>query len=270
MNNTHIVRESMVFYRSFFESVQTLPDDVFKKCVCDILNYGLNGEMPQSDGMEKAIFTLVKAQIDKNNQRWLNSKKSHGAVSSAQAVPSKIDSSKSSVETVETSETSETAETISEAESETKIEEKAEKKSECQPKKKNVFYPVPDKVLFSQIPPEREDFSRPENGSLDADNYKDSIPVNDLKEAVGEYNNVFLSLKEKDMLIKILGLDTYLESVEHLSKYIKRKPLYSSACHYEDLGGWVQNALKNQRNCQQPKKDDPFFGLNLEDFYEKP
>ena len=259
MNNTHIVRESMVFYRSFYESVQTLPADVFKKCVCDILNYGLNGEEPKSDGMERAIFTLVKAQIDKNNQRWLNSKKNHGSVTKKQS---------ETPENEEPEQNFEASETVSKPETEPVLQQ--QKQPQVSTKNENVFYPVPDEVLFSDIPPEMKDFNPYENGSLDEDYFGHSLPVNEIKEAVGEYNNVFLSVNEKDKLIKILGLETYLESVEHLSKYIKRKPQYSSACHYEDLRGWVQDAINKQKKSQVPKKDNPYFDLDFEDLYEKP
>ena len=65
-------RDSMVFYRSFFESVEDLDPEDFKRCVCSILQYGLDGIEPEVEGISKTVFKLVKPQIDKNNQRYLN------------------------------------------------------------------------------------------------------------------------------------------------------------------------------------------------------
>lgn len=41
-----------------------------------ILQYGLDGIEPEVDGISKTVFKLVKPQIDKNNQRYLNGLKS--------------------------------------------------------------------------------------------------------------------------------------------------------------------------------------------------
>ena len=62
----------MVFYRSFFESVEDLEPEEFKRCVSSILQYGLDGIEPDVEGISKTVFKLVKPQIDKNNQRYLN------------------------------------------------------------------------------------------------------------------------------------------------------------------------------------------------------
>lgn len=68
-----ILRDGMVFYRSFYEAVSDLPPEEFKESVMAILGYGLNGEEADVSGVAKAILTLVKPQIDKNNMRYKNS-----------------------------------------------------------------------------------------------------------------------------------------------------------------------------------------------------
>ena len=65
-------RDSMVFYRSFFESVEDLEPEEFKECVCTILKYGLDGVESEVSGIAKTVFKLAKPQIDKNNQRYMN------------------------------------------------------------------------------------------------------------------------------------------------------------------------------------------------------
>lgn len=67
-------RDGMVFYRSFYEAVKELPPDEFKRCVTALLDYGLDGTEPKTDGIEKTVYIMAKPQIDKNNQRYTNGK----------------------------------------------------------------------------------------------------------------------------------------------------------------------------------------------------
>ena len=68
-------RESMVFYKSFFDAIKDLPPEDFKKCACAILEYGLDGRKPVKNGLEKTVYLMAKPQIDKNNQRYENGKR---------------------------------------------------------------------------------------------------------------------------------------------------------------------------------------------------
>lgn len=47
------MRDSIVFYRSFYEAVKDLPADQFKACVKAIMDYGLDGTVPETCGIEK-------------------------------------------------------------------------------------------------------------------------------------------------------------------------------------------------------------------------
>nr|DAM79248.1 MAG TPA: DNA-binding domain protein [Caudoviricetes sp.] len=69
------MRESMVFYRSFYQAVEDLPPEEFKASVMAILGYGLDGKCEEVYGVSKSILALVKPQIDKNNKRYENSLK---------------------------------------------------------------------------------------------------------------------------------------------------------------------------------------------------
>lgn len=69
------MRDSVVFYRSFYEAIENLSPDDFKKSVKAIMEYGLNGIEPKTDGIEKTIFLLTKPQIDANNRRYKNGTK---------------------------------------------------------------------------------------------------------------------------------------------------------------------------------------------------
>lgn len=69
------MRDSIVFYRSFYEAVKTLPPEDFKKTIQAIMEYGLNDVEPETNGVEKTVFLLVKPQIDANNRRYENGKR---------------------------------------------------------------------------------------------------------------------------------------------------------------------------------------------------
>jgi len=69
------MRDSIVFYRSFYEAVKDLPAEQFKACVKAIMEYGLDGTVPETCGIEKTVYLMAKPQIDVNNKRYLNGTK---------------------------------------------------------------------------------------------------------------------------------------------------------------------------------------------------
>lgn len=69
------MKESYVFYASFDEALRELPDKSRLKVYDAVSDYALRSIVPEFAGMEKAIFTLIKAQIDRRNQRVENGKK---------------------------------------------------------------------------------------------------------------------------------------------------------------------------------------------------
>lgn len=68
--------ESMVFYKSFYESLIGLPDESRHRMLDAILQYGLYEREPTDLlGYEIGLFTLAKPQIDANVERRNNGKK---------------------------------------------------------------------------------------------------------------------------------------------------------------------------------------------------
>ena len=69
-------RESFVFYRSFYEGIKELPRDIQGEVLTAIMEYGLNGATTENQKpITKAMFALIKPQLDANNQRFENGKK---------------------------------------------------------------------------------------------------------------------------------------------------------------------------------------------------
>jgi hypothetical protein len=66
-------RESMIFYAKWRDAISELPIAVRNEVQNTILEYGLEGTMPSDIGQTtKAIMTLIKPQIDANNQKYEN------------------------------------------------------------------------------------------------------------------------------------------------------------------------------------------------------
>ncbi len=72
-----IVRESFVFYVSFREAIENLPDVNQLNAFKFIIWYWLFGVIPEAkvDPVAYAIFRMAKPQIDANNMRYINWKK---------------------------------------------------------------------------------------------------------------------------------------------------------------------------------------------------
>lgn len=69
-------RDSMVFYRSFYESLKGLSPIICAEVYDAIFKYGLDFEEPEfSEPVAKAMFTLIKPQLDANIKRYENGTK---------------------------------------------------------------------------------------------------------------------------------------------------------------------------------------------------
>lgn len=70
------MRDSFIFYRSFYEGIKELPRDVQGEVLTAIMEYSLNGVTTiQLKPIAKAMFILIKPQIDANTKRYENGKK---------------------------------------------------------------------------------------------------------------------------------------------------------------------------------------------------
>ena len=69
-----MARDSFIFYRSFYESIKELPEENQLKVYKAISSYALNQEEIELDGISKAIFSLIKPQLDANYKKYENGK----------------------------------------------------------------------------------------------------------------------------------------------------------------------------------------------------
>ena len=67
------MRDSFIFYRSFYEAIKDLQRDIQGEIYTAIMEYSLYGK--ETDNLKpvaRSIFTLIKPQIDVNNKRFDN------------------------------------------------------------------------------------------------------------------------------------------------------------------------------------------------------
>lgn len=72
--------DSFIFYRSFLDAIEEADDKSQLQLYRAISLYALNREEPQLKGMVKAVWMVIKPQIDANFRRYVNGCKgaSHG------------------------------------------------------------------------------------------------------------------------------------------------------------------------------------------------
>jgi hypothetical protein len=69
------MRESTVFYRSFYEAIKELDADTQAQVYSAIFEYALNFNEVELKGVAKTVFTLIKPQLDANQKRYENGNK---------------------------------------------------------------------------------------------------------------------------------------------------------------------------------------------------
>lgn len=70
-----ILRDSFVFYRSFFVAISQLPKKYQLDTYQALAKYALDSEETSLNGISSAVLELCKPQIDANNRRFENGKK---------------------------------------------------------------------------------------------------------------------------------------------------------------------------------------------------
>lgn len=69
-----MARDSFIFYRSFYDAISELPKENQADTYNAIIQYALNQEEIELTGISKAIFSLVKPQLDANYKKYENGK----------------------------------------------------------------------------------------------------------------------------------------------------------------------------------------------------
>ena len=68
-------RDSFIFYRSFYEAINDLPEKSQLKVYKAICEMSLNFDEIDLSGLSLTIFKLIKPQLEANNKRYINGSK---------------------------------------------------------------------------------------------------------------------------------------------------------------------------------------------------
>lgn len=81
-------RDSFIFYRSFYEAIHELKDDIKLEVFTAITEYALYGKVPEDlKPVAKGMFTLIKPNLDVNTVRYENGKKGGRKPKKAASIP---------------------------------------------------------------------------------------------------------------------------------------------------------------------------------------
>jgi hypothetical protein len=69
------MRDSLIFYRSFYEAINELPKETQAEVYHAIFEFSLNYKEIELSGLSKTIFTLIKPQLEANKKRFENGTK---------------------------------------------------------------------------------------------------------------------------------------------------------------------------------------------------
>lgn len=69
------MRDSFVFYRSFYEACKELDAEDFKLFITAVCECALNNAETEITGVPKILFTVAKPILESNNKRYENGKK---------------------------------------------------------------------------------------------------------------------------------------------------------------------------------------------------
>jgi hypothetical protein len=66
------MRKSFIFYSSFLDALEELDDKTQLEVFRAIAGYALKDTEPNLSGVGRAIFLLIKPQLDANNKRYVD------------------------------------------------------------------------------------------------------------------------------------------------------------------------------------------------------
>ena len=168
-------RDSFIFYGSFYEAISCLDDATRLQCYDAVASYAITGSEPELNGVAKAIFALVKPQIDANNKRYSNGCKGaeYGKKGGRPVIKNPIgvnDENPIGVNDENPNETPNEKENVNENENENEKEKENESPSEtkrekqAKEKRKRFSAPSVDEV---------RDYCRERGNSIDAETFVD-------------------------------------------------------------------------------------------------
>lgn len=168
-------RDSFIFYGSFYEAISCLDDATRLQCYDAVASYAITGIDPELNGVAKAIFALIKPQIDANNKRYNNGCKGaeYGKKGGRPVTKNPIgDNDENPKETPNEKENENVNENENEKEKENESPSETEREKQAKEKRKRFSAPSVDEV---------RDYCRERGNSIDAETFVDFYASKDWK-----------------------------------------------------------------------------------------
>jgi hypothetical protein len=209
------MRDSFIFYRSFFEAVSYLDKEAQADCFSAICEYVLNEKEVELDGAAKALFISIKPQLDANNKRYENGCKGGRKKN-------------------------EPEEKAKENQKETKAEPKENQKETEVKANENENVNVND--------------NENENENINPLTPFQGEQVSPKKKKIkyGQYRKVMLTDDEYKRLVDDFGLTVVHDAINFLDNYIEEKG-YKSKSHNLTIRRWVIDAVTKQKQSPPPR-----------------
>lgn len=218
-------KDSFVFYKSFFEAIQNIPKENQLEVYEALCTYSFTGEIPKIDGIAKAMFILMKPNIDKANARYeasVNNGKKGGR-------PRKTETQEKPNQNLD------------------KTQEKPNQNLnvdvDVYVDKDN--YTNKDNSNKEYIPPLDE--KKTDSATAPSSSEKKK---KEAKQKYGEYNHVLLTDTEAKKLVTDYGKEKAEAAITFLDEYIEMKG-YKAKSHYLCIRKWVFDALKEKEQRQK-------------------
>lgn len=96
------MRDSFIFYRSFYEAIKDLPREIQGEVFTAIMEYSLNGTTTDDlKPIARGMFTLIRPQLDANITRYKNGKKGGRPKATINQIENKNEPNKNDNENIE-------------------------------------------------------------------------------------------------------------------------------------------------------------------------
>lgn len=230
-------RNSFIFYKSFYEAIKELDKETQTEIYNAILSYQFENIEVELSGVAKAIFTLIKPQLDANNAKFENGCKGaeYGKMGGR---PKKEKPQKNPKETPKKPQNNpEKTPNVNENVNDNVNDNvNVNVKGECEGGKQ---------TSITDTLSEAEASSSDDMSSLKSQkSKKKNDTAKASKHKYGEYKNVLLKDEELQALQEDFA--NWEELIKYLDEYIEMKG-YKAKSHYLCIRKWVVKAVKEEQ-----------------------
>ena len=175
------MRDSFVFYRSFYEALKEMDKNVQADCLMALAQYALDGDMPGLTPEVRMFMTLAKPQIDANNQKFVNGSKGGRPkrINNQTETKTEPENNQEITEPKPNDNQTETKTEPKENQTETGIKQKEKNKNTPlnpqEEKNKNIITPVNNKLFTFPLPESGRDKTKEKSKKFNPPDYEDVL-----------------------------------------------------------------------------------------------